>query len=249
MPAIFEIQDVEGNFYTDNSPGDGTDGTINFPSVNVSEEAESTVVTQTITLKGGWNIFSTYLDVNVASGSFASGNSIDDVISSGLSGGAESIIIIKNNVGSAYLPEWDFNGIGSMVNGEGYQMKLTGTYLDTHTLTLTGNPIETEGISGSDGELVQEGTDVNYVYGWNLIGVPINTGPEGLAADVVFADLVDSGSLIIIKDNLGAAFLPEWGFNGIGNLFSGQGYQMKTYEACSMTFSGDYGLGSNDDPH
>jgi len=242
MPAIFEIQDIEGNFYTDNSPGDGIDGTINFPSINVSEEAANDEVTQTIELVGGWNIFSTYLDVDNATGSFASGNSIDDVISSGLSGGGESIIVIKNNVGAAYLPEWGFNGIGPMVNGQGYQIKLTGTHQDTHTLTLTGIPIETETITNFSGTIVQEGTDVDYVSGWNLFGVPIDTGPEGLAADVVFADLVDSGSLIIIKDALGNAFLPEWGFNGIGNLFSGQGYQMKTWEACSMVFTRDYGI-------
>jgi hypothetical protein len=34
------------------------------------------------------------------------------------------ITIVKNCVGTAYLPEWDYNGIGDLLPGEGYQIKL-----------------------------------------------------------------------------------------------------------------------------
>jgi len=37
----------------------------------------------------------------------------------------ESIIIAKDNDGNAYLPEWDFNGIGDLEYSRGYQIKLT----------------------------------------------------------------------------------------------------------------------------
>lgn len=37
----------------------------------------------------------------------------------------ESIIIVKDGAGNAYLPEWDFNGIGSLQRGYGYLIKLT----------------------------------------------------------------------------------------------------------------------------
>ena len=37
--------------------------------------------------------------------------------------------------------------------------------------------------------------------------------------------------LIIAKDYLGAAYLPEWNFNGIGTLERGFGYQIKISEA------------------
>ncbi len=33
-------------------------------------------------------------------------------------------MLAKNNDGSAYLPEWDFNGIGNMLTGSGYQLKI-----------------------------------------------------------------------------------------------------------------------------
>jgi len=241
MSAIFQIQDLDGSLITDNAPGDGYDGSILFPEINLSQDESSLVDTQVINLVGGWNMISTYLDVDAQIGSFASGKDIADIITAGLSEGC-SAIIVKDYLGSAWLPEWDFNGIGGMVNGQGYQMKVSGSYNDSHTLTLTGNPIETVGISNGGMELVQFGTMANYVQGWSVIGVPINTGPQGLAVDVVFSDLVSQGKVIIIKDNLGSAFLPNWNFNGIGQLYSGQAYQMKTTEACSLMFSGSYGV-------
>ena len=35
------------------------------------------------------------------------------------------VVIIKNNVGAAYLPDWGFNGIGNLEPGKGYQIKMT----------------------------------------------------------------------------------------------------------------------------
>ena len=37
--------------------------------------------------------------------------------------------------------------------------------------------------------------------------------------------------IVIAKDYLGAAYLPEFGFNGIGNLEPGFGYQLKLSES------------------
>ena len=38
---------------------------------------------------------------------------------------ADYIVIVKNNNGVAYLPEWNFNGIGALSPGYGYQIKVT----------------------------------------------------------------------------------------------------------------------------
>ena len=37
----------------------------------------------------------------------------------------EYVIILKDNNGSVVLPEYDFNGIGNLIPGYGYQLKLT----------------------------------------------------------------------------------------------------------------------------
>ncbi|MDG1145082.1 MAG: hypothetical protein P8N54_01205, partial [Flavobacteriales bacterium] len=47
----------------------------------------------------------------------------------------------------------------------------------------------------------------------------------------VLGDINASGNLIIAKDYNGAAYLPEWDFNGIGDMVPGQGYQLKTVDA------------------
>ena len=55
-----------------------------------------------------------------------------------------------------------------------------------------------------------------------------------------------SGNLIIAKDYNGAAYLPEWNFNGIGDMVPGQGYQLKTSNADVLLFNAndqEYRLG------
>ena len=45
-----------------------------------------------------------------------------------------------------------------------------------------------------------------------------------------------SDFIVIIKDYLGAAYLPEFNFNGIGDLNPGQGYQIKTNGDCILQY-------------
>ena len=71
---------------------------------------------QTIELNQGWNIISTYINRNV---------SIEDLFESV----EENIVIVKNNLGIAYLPDWDFNGIGELNPLEGYYVKTTNSTL------------------------------------------------------------------------------------------------------------------------
>ena len=74
---------------------------------------------------------------------------------------------------------------------------------------------------------IQSAIDTGIIYidlyeGWNMIGYT-----RSQEQDVV-ATLHDIESEIqIIKDNYGNTYWPEYGFNGIGNLIPGQGYQVK----------------------
>ena len=67
--------------------------------------------------------------------------------------------------------------------------------------------------------------EVNLVAGWNMIGYPCSQ--EMLLTDG-FSSIDDKISLV--KNNYGAVYLPEFNFNGIGFLESGQGYQIKMNE-------------------
>lgn len=67
---------------------------------------------------------------------------------------------------------------------------------------------------------------ININAGWNLVGFSCI---ENMDTEIAFNPYLNK--LIIAKDYLGAAYLPEWDFNGIGTLERGFGYQIKISEA------------------
>ena len=54
----------------------------------------------------------------------------------------------------------------------------------------------------------------------NLISLPIKK-----------ASKENSDLIVIVKDNSGLAFIPEWSFSGIGDFNPGYGYQIKVIES------------------
>ena len=152
---------------------------------------------QILSIGEGWSMISTYMiPENIA---------LNDVLSPIV----DQVIIVKDYLGAAYLPEFSFNGVGDITVGQGYQIKLLGSA----ELTIVGDYV------------LPEENPVNLVEGWNTIGY-LRLNPA--AADQVFSDLVLENNLVIVKDFLGSAYLPEFNFNGIGDLAPGQGYQLKT---------------------
>ena len=43
-----------------------------------------------------------------------------------------NLVIAKDYAGNAYLPAWNYNGIGDMVPGQGYQLKTNGAAVLTY---------------------------------------------------------------------------------------------------------------------
>ena len=151
---------------------------------------------QTIEFPAGWFMFSTYMELenmNVASVFHSITN---------------EVIIVKNNAGEVYLPEWNYNGLGDLVNGQGYNIKLS----ENRTLEFCGTYLN------------PESNPIDLDEGWNTIAY-LNTVSQD--AEFVMSPLTSSGNLIIIKDYLGNPYLPEWDYNGIGDMHPGQGYQLK----------------------
>ncbi len=64
--------------------------------------------------------------------------------------------------------------------------------------------------------------EINLLSGWNMIGYPCSH-----PIDLVEAFSYIVNNLIIVKNNNGDVYLPEWEFNGIGFLIPGEGYQVK----------------------
>jgi len=60
--------------------------------------------------------------------------------------------------------------------------------------------------------------------GWFIL-TPLSALEQNI--ETTFADYINE--IVIIKDYVGKVYLPEWDFNGIGNLTNGYAYQIKSY--------------------
>tara|TARA_R100000315_G_scaffold62267_1_gene43003 strand:- start:844 stop:2238 length:1395 start_codon:yes stop_codon:yes gene_type:complete len=131
------------------------------------------------------------------------------------------VIIAKNNGGNAYLPAFDFNGIGNINQFEGYQVKF-GELQQQYYLKYEGEIITDITYTWYASGSYQNNNELNQ--GWNMLSFP---GIEQVDVTQYLAEIYEAGILIIVKDYNGNVWLPEWNFNGIGNLKPGFGYQMK----------------------
>ena len=129
----------------------------------------------------------------------------------------ESMIIAKDNFGLAYIPSWNFNGIVNWQDGQGYLVKMSTNEL----LIIQGTLI------------IPEDNPISLSVGWNTIAyLPL----EPIDAEIVFSELTENNNLVIAKDYIGNAFLPEWGYNGIGELETGKGYQLKVNSSSILQY-------------
>ena len=188
-----------------------TNGPQNFAAngitfVNNVTAVPSGLTEQVIEFPLGWSLFSTFIAPD------------DTDISSVLAPIISNIILAKDNTGLAYLPEWEFNGIGDIQIGQGYQVK---TNAETN-LSLQGDQI-----------LPEENT-VELLLGWNILGY-LRT--QAAPANLVLAQLVAQSNLVIAKNGNGDAYLPQWEFNGIGTMKPGEAYQIKTNTAATFLYN------------
>ena len=158
---------------------------------------------QDITLLEGWNTFSTYVS--------PTDPSIDVVLNSI----EENIIIVKNNLGETYLPEWNYNAIGNLNNAQGYQIKVSTTSI----LTIEGALIAPESHA------------IPIAEGWNTIAYLRSVSAD---ASLVLEGIANQ--LTIVKDYLGDTYIPQWNFNGIGQLEPGQGYFLRSNAAVALNY-------------
>ena len=190
-------------------PSDDVYGCTDIDASNYNSEATvddaTCVFSQTLNITTGWSLISTYIQPE----------NLD--ITLVLSPLENTIVIIKNNAGDAFLPEWNFNGIGDMIAGQGYQVKLS----QEAELLIVGD------------KLFPELTPIELIEGWNLIAYLRENSANVVS---VFQTMLDNDNLVIVKDTYGNAYLPEWDFNGIGDMIAGQGYQLKTNTESTLIY-------------
>ncbi len=78
---------------------------------------------------------------------------------------------------------------------------------------------------GQNTSYVEQDIPLFLPEGWSMFGYSCFESKDIVEA---FEPVIDN--VVIVKDYIGNAYLPEWNFNGIGNLEYNRGYQIKTIE-------------------
>ena len=68
--------------------------------------------------------------------------------------------------------------------------------------------------------------EIDLLAGWNNIGYTLSA-PQDIVSSF---ELIDD-DIEIVKNNLGETYWPQFGYNGIGDLIPGQGYQLRLTQA------------------
>lgn len=118
----------------------------------------------------------------------------------------DNLTIVKDYAGAAYLPSFNMDAIGIIENEQGYLLKTTYA----------------QSIEFCGSYMLPEANPISLNLGWGIISY---LRLEPADTEAVFTEF--GADVIIIKNSIGTAYLPDWGFNGIGNLEAGKGYQIK----------------------
>ncbi len=78
---------------------------------------------------------------------------------------------------------------------------------------------------------------INLVDGWSMASAYVQPDPDDVAE--ITAELVDAGSLIMMKNGIGQFFLPEQNFNNIPGWFVDKGYLINMDRADNLTIMGE----------
>ena len=73
---------------------------------------------------------------------------------------------------------------------------------------------------------------VDFEVGWNMFGY---TSPE-YNVDINSVFTTFNQNILLMKDNNGAQYWPEFDFNGIGDFIPGEGYLIKVSEGFQVEF-------------
>ena len=130
-------------------------------------------------------------------------------------GNVNNVVIINDNLGNAFLPEWDMACNIIFNNTKGYYIKVT----EPHTFQFFGQ------INSND-------QMITLNQGWDIIPFLFE---EPLNPEVALSNILDD--IFLVKDVFGNVYYPSMNYNGIGDLKPGQGYQIKMNSSQTLIYS------------
>jgi len=185
----------------------------------VAEIVSYTEYTQTIELKAGYNMISTYVT--------APNETVGEVVKPLRDAG--SLIKIQDEAGNSFENYGTVGGgwidnVGIIEKTEGYKIRVANNC----TLQVTGRPIALP-------------LDIPLTTGWNIISFPRT---DALDAMSIIQTLIDQNKLVKVQDEAGNS-IENWGIfggwkNGIGNFFPGKAYKVKMNSNAILTLQQSY---------
>jgi pectate lyase len=164
---------------------------------------ESETSSMKIFLQSGWNLISSYLLPE---------NTSIEYIFSDLS---RHHVLVKNNEGEVYWPQYGLNEIGDWVYHQGYRVYVQ----ENDTLMINGHLVH------------PEETQINLYEGWNQVAYLRNSP---LGTDAALSSINDR--ILIVINNAGEVFWPEYDIDTIEQLIPGQGYSMYLTEPAILIY-------------
>ncbi len=185
-------------------------------SIVTTELSVEQAVIQTIELKKGWNVFSSYV--------FPSDSSIDAI--QNMLSSSNILWEVEDENGNTYEKKGNnwINNIGNFKRTEGYKIRVK----NSGVLTLKGQEVALP-------------LNIELEKGWNLISFPYNGTVDAME---VIQPLIDAGSLVKVQDEKGNS-IEYWGdtegwINAIGNLNAGEGYFIQVSTNSTLPIMNEY---------
>ncbi|MBT3208007.1 MAG: PKD domain-containing protein [Bacteroidetes bacterium] len=126
--------------------------------------------------------------------------------------------LIADDEGNVFWPIFSINQIGDIVIGEGY--KVIMNYADS--LQIIGE------------DVVPELNPVPIPEGWSMFGY-LRQSPAPI--DTMLYTITTN--IILVKDDKGHVYWPQYGFNLIGDITPGEGYQIKMNGLDTLVYLSD----------
>jgi hypothetical protein len=127
----------------------------------------------------------------------------------------DDMVIMRNDQSKIYYPSGDYNQIGDFDNHDGYNAYFTSTA----SLDIEGTKI------------TPEEEEITLGTGWSLVGY---LRDSDLNIETALADIEDN--LLIVRDGASHIYYPSGGYNTIGDMEPGKGYQMFMTTADALTY-------------
>jgi hypothetical protein len=159
----------------------------------------------TIALQQGWNMISSNTESDV---------SALPAVTSAIT---DKLVIMKDNAGNIYFPQFEIDLIENWDFAQGYQIFMS----EAANLNIWGvkvNPTEEV---------------ISLNAGWNMVSY---LRDNNMSPPTALNSLVQAGVLVIVKDNLGNIYFPDFEIDTIELMKPGQGYQMFLINAFDLTY-------------